>query len=139
AALSLALPEDRKQRKGTREILLEPSRIGNRRADLEVLEHRHAREDPPTLGDLRDAKPHDFERRQPGDVAPFEPDLPAGRSRQAAKRHQQGRFAGPIGADQRHYLAGTDFEIDPSERLDIAVPSVDLGYLQHGARGMPRS
>ena len=44
------------------------SRAGER-AHLEVLEHRHAREDPPPLGRLRDADLGDRVAGQPLDLA----------------------------------------------------------------------
>ncbi len=50
---------------------------------------------------------------EPGDVASVEQDPAASRPRPAADRHQQGRFAGAVGADQGHDLAGGNLEIDP--------------------------
>ena len=67
------------------------------------------------------------------DVAPVEHDPAARRARPAADRHQQRRFAGAVGADQRDDLAGADLEIDALQRLDIAVEGMDAADGQHRA------
>jgi len=114
AVLPLPLLQDREQPEDPGEILVEAGRVGGSRPDLQVFEHGHPREDSPPFRHLGDPAPDDFERFQPGDVSPVEQNPAARRPRPAANRHQQGRFARAVGADQSHDLAGADLEIDPT-------------------------
>ena len=66
--------------------------------------------------------------------------VPGARARAAADRHQQGRLAGAVGADQGHDLALADVEVDAVQRLDGAVEGGDAPHLKHGAAsGIGRS
>ena len=131
AALPLPLLQDREQPEDAGEVLVEAGGVGGSRPDLQVFEHGHAREDSPSFRHLGDPAPHDLECFEPGDVAPVEQNPAARRPRPAANRHQQGRFAGAVGADQSHDLAGADLEIDPLQRFDIAVEGVNPGDREH--------
>ena len=53
-----------KEREDALEILVEMLRAVERRAHLQVFQHRHARKDAPALGRLRDPQPRDLVRRQ---------------------------------------------------------------------------
>src|SRR5271166_1877564 len=83
---------------------------------------------------LRDPETHDFESREPGNIAPLEQDLPASCARPAANRHQQRRFAGPVSANQGDDLTGPDFEIDPLKCFDVAIEGMDTRDRQHYRR-----
>src|SRR6185312_15627713 len=98
---------------------------------LQVLEHRHAREDAPALRHLRYAATNDLVGRQLGDVLAVEPDRARARARIAAYRHQQGRLAGAVGADQGDDLALGDVEVDAVQRLDGAVEGGDSPDFKH--------
>ena len=74
--------------------------------------------DTPPLGDQRDAAPRDFVRRQRGDVLVVEDDPPLRSARLAEDRHHQRRFAGAVGADQRHHLADLNRDVDSAQRMD---------------------
>jgi hypothetical protein len=56
-----------------------------------------------------------------GDVTAVEFDPAGARARLAEDRHHQRRLTGPVGADQRHDLAGVDIEIDALQRLDLPI------------------
>ena len=95
--------------------------IVERRAHLQIFEHRHAREDAAPLRRLRDPHARDLVRRHAGDVAPVIDDRAVARLRIAADRHHQRRLAGAVGADQRDDLAVEDIEVDAAQRDDLAV------------------
>ena len=105
--------------------------VGDRRADLEILEDGHARKDAPSLGRVRDAEAHDLVGLRLGDVAVVEEDAALRRARAAADRHQEGRFAGAVRADEGDDLVPADGEIDALEGLDIAVEGMDAGDGEH--------
>ena len=86
---------------------------------------RHAREDAPALGRLRDAQLRDLVRRHLRDVAAVEGDRAFARARIAEDRHHQRGLAGAVGADQRDDLAFVDVEVDALQRHDVAVEGLD--------------
>src|SRR5438045_3004845 len=131
AALAAAPLEDREQPEDLGDVRLEMRRVGQAGAELQVLEHRHARKDAPALRRLGDAAPHDLVGRQASDVLALEQDGALARLRAAADGHQQRRLAGAVGADQRDDLAGRNLDIDAMQRLDMAVEGLDARYLQH--------
>jgi len=68
--------------------------------------------------------------------------VPARATRAAADRHQEGRLAGAVGADQGHDLAVRDIEVDPVQGLDGAVECRHGPDFKHGppqASGPPSS
>ena len=64
AALVQALLQAREEREDALQVLLEMGEVVDGGAHLQVLEHRHAREDAPPLRRLGDAEPRDLVRRQ---------------------------------------------------------------------------
>ncbi len=119
-------------------------------AHLEVLRHRHAREQPPPLRALRDAALDDRVRRRVGDVAALEADRALPRPVEAVDGAQGRRLAGAVRADQGHDLAGADAQRDALERVDGAVVDVRrppprgrrrrrvTGVRAHAAAPLPR-
>src|SRR4051812_45999708 len=127
ALLALALLQAREQRVHAVQVLADALRVPAReRAHLEVLEDRHAREDPPALGRLRDADLGDGVARQPLDLGAVEDDAAHPRRHDARDRAQRRRLAGAVRADERDDLAFVDLERDALERLDRAVERVDV-------------
>ena len=66
------------------------------------------------------------------DVAAIEQDLSGAGARLAENRHHQGRLAGAVGADQGYDLARVDLEIDPFQRLDLAIGGAQRLNCQQG-------
>jgi hypothetical protein len=114
------------------EVFLEMHRIGDDGAHLQIFVDAHAREDTPAFRHLGHAPQHDLVGRQTGDVLAFQPDRAGPRARAAADRHQQGRLAGAVGADQGHDLAMGDIEVDPVQRLDGAIECRHRPDFKHG-------
>src|SRR6266571_5018193 len=125
----LALPfrEPREEREDTVQVLsdLRPIRA-LKGAHLEVLDHRHAREELAALGRLRDPAPHDLVRRRPRDVLVFEEDRASARTVETVDRAERRGLARAVRADQRDDLACTDLQRDPLQRFDRAVERVDV-------------
>ena len=96
-------------------------RVADRRAHLQIFEHRHAHEDAAAFRRLRDLQAGDLVGRQLGDVAAGERDAAFARARIAEDRHHQRRLAGAVRADQRDDLAVADFDVDALQRGDVAV------------------
>ena len=105
------------------------------RAHLQVLLHRHPREDPPPLGRLADAH-----LRRCGAAAhasircPFSSTSPSRGLDDARDRPQRRRLARAVGADQRDDLARLDLQRDALERVDVAVVRVDVAQLERRHR-----
>jgi hypothetical protein len=74
----------------------------------------------------------DLVGRHVGDVAAFVQDLSRAGARLAEDRHHQRRFAGTVGADQRHDLAGIDLDVDALQRLDLAVGGMKTADREQG-------
>src|SRR5438552_621300 len=103
------LLEPRKELEDAVAVLADPAPIlALEGAHLEVLEHAHAREEPPPLRRLRDAHLHDLVGRRRGDVAVPERDRALPRPVQAVDRPERRRLAGAVGPDQRDHLAVED-------------------------------
>ena len=101
-------------------------------AELQVLEHRHPREDPPALRRLRDAQADDAVGRERVEAVAVETHATAARPHGAEDGPERRGLAGAVGADERHDLARRDGERDPAERPDVAVEGVDVGEIEHG-------
>src|SRR6185295_17104966 len=98
-ALALALGEPREEAVDAVEVLADLLTIGAlERAHLQVLDHRHAGEQPPALGRLRDAQADDLVRRPPGDVLAAEGDRPLARLVEPVDRAERRRLARPVRA-----------------------------------------
>ena len=106
-------------------------RVGDRSAHLQIFHHRHAREDAAAFWCLGDLQLGDFVRRQLCDVAAFEQDMAFTGARRPENGHHQRRLTGAVGADQRNDLALIDFEIDSSERRDVAVIGFHPAHREH--------
>src|SRR6185437_12612970 len=100
------------------------------RPHLQVLEHGHAREQPPPLRRLADSHPYDVVRRRADDVLAVEENAAALGLVDALDRAQRRRLAGTVRADQRHYLALVHRERDALDGLDRPVVGVDVVELE---------
>src|SRR5262249_49317743 len=111
------------------------------RAHLEVLEHRHAREDAAALWRLADAELDPAVGRQLRDVLAVEEDVSRRDRPDAGDRLQSGRLAGAIGADQRDNLARVDREGQALDGPNAAVENLDVAQLKkhRQLRGTPGS
>ncbi|MNJ65766.1 hypothetical protein D3C77_618040 [compost metagenome] len=69
-------------------------------------------------------------RRLVGNVSTAIDNLPARRPRLPEDRHQQGRFAGTVGADQAHRFAFVDVQRDFLQGLDRPVEHIDLFHFE---------
>jgi len=100
----------------------------------EVLAHAHVRIERVALEDHRDVS---VPRRQVGNVAPADLDLPCRDLLEAGDRAEQRRLSAPGWADERDELAVRNVERDVVDRHDVPredlgdVPKCDLG---HGCR-----
>jgi hypothetical protein len=109
-------------------------------ADAEVLVHRQAREDPPSLGDLHHALADDRRRRLPVEALSIELDgAPVDRSIDAAQiaRHgpQQGRLARAVAPQQRDDAAAGNVDRDAPEcPHGAAIADLEAPHRQHGVR-----
>src|ERR687887_170888 len=95
-------------------------------AHLEVLEHAHAREQPPAFRRLGDAPLDDVVGGGMRDVAALEANPSAPRAVEPVDRAERRRLAGAVRADQRHDLARLDLDRDALQRLDRAVVGVHI-------------
>ena len=140
AALMLTCLEQRKQRVDMLQILGEMRRIvGDDGAHLEILQHRHAREDAAALRRLHDAEPGHFMRGHGGNIAALEQDVAVSCARTTEDRHHQRCLAGAVAADQRDDLALFDVEIDAVQDRQHAVAGGHLAHLEQGFAHRPTS
>ena len=77
-----------------------------------------------------DEAPH--RGRLPGDVVAQHVAGPAGRLEQGGQDADDGRLAGPVGAEEPVDLALGDLEADPADRLDLAKPADQVCCLDCG-------
>ena len=70
--------------------------------------------------------------RQVRDVAAVEQDLSGAGARLAENRHHEGRLTSAVGTDQGDDLARADVEIDPFQRLDLAIGGAQRLNCQQG-------
>jgi hypothetical protein len=127
ALLTLALAQPREQREDALDVVADAGAVAAReRAHLEVLAHRHPREDPPALGRLGDAQGSDLVPGEAGDLDALEADVARPGRHDAGDRSQRRGLPRAVGADQRHDLAVADLERDALERLDRPVVRVDV-------------
>src|SRR4029079_1694772 len=131
AALVQTLSQAWEQLEYARQVLAKMRRVGDRSAHLQILHHRHTRKDAAAFRGLRDLQLGEFVRRQACDVAAFEQDMAFAGARRSENGHHQRRLPGAVGADQCNDLALIDFEIDSSERRDVAVIGFHPSHREH--------
>ena len=61
-------------------------------------------------------------------------DAASGQGHQAADGPQRGAFAGTVGPDQRHPLAGVDVQVELAHGADAAIGHVHVADVQQGRR-----
>src|SRR5215217_3281320 len=127
ALLALALLQAWEQRVHPLDVLLNTGLVAAQvRPQHQVLEHRHAREDMPTLGRVRHAHRDDLLRRRLRDLAIVEADRTLARRCETRDRAQRGGFAGAVRADQRDALTVLHLDRDALEGLDVPVEGMDI-------------
>src|SRR5690606_6795308 len=131
ATLRLTLPEPWEELEDAAQIVLEMLLGRDQGAELEILDHRHVREDAASLRRLGDASPDDTIGFLVRDVLALERDRSTSGPRVATDRHQQCGLTGTVGADQRHDLARRHVEIDAAEGFDVAIEGVNATHGQH--------
>ncbi len=98
------------------------------------------REDPPVLGDERDAAPRAAVGRLGRQVRPVEADSAADPWPGIHQGLEQRRLARAVAAEQRDAFAGADGERDPVEDVAVAIEGIETRDLKHdGLRGRDRS
>ena len=98
------------------------------RGGAQVVLDTEVGEDPLAAGHLGDAEAGDLVGRQMGDVPPVEDDGAVIGLDDAADGTQQGRLAGPVGAEEGDDLALADLDGDVAQHLDAVVADVQLAY-----------
>jgi hypothetical protein len=107
---------------------------------LEVLEHRHAREDATALGRLGDPEAHDAIGGEPVETMAIEGHAAAPGGNGTQDRLQRRRLPGAVGADQGDDLPALHGQRQATQRADVAIVGVDVGQLEHGGyRGASRA
>ncbi len=137
--LGAALLEDREEREGRVEVGVDALVLAGERTQAQVLLHGEPREDPPTLGGVRQTELDDVVGGDRGEVLALEGDRAGHRAQQARDGAQGGRLAGTVGADQRDDVALVDVEGDALDGLDLAVGHLEVLDLQHGAHALSSS
>ena len=113
AALRHTLAEAREQGADPGQTLVDDGGGRAAGADLKVFPHRHLGHDAPSLRDVGDAEAGDIVGRHAVEGVTLEHDRAGARGRGAEQGAQQRRFAGAVGAEQRHDLAFGDLKFDP--------------------------
>ncbi len=114
------------------QLLLEVRLVGEEPTHGQVLLDRQPSKDAPPFGYHGNVLAHDVEGLLADQLLALEADAAFGRHGRSAERHQQGRLAGAVGADQGDDLALADFHVDVMQRLDLAVKGRDVFEIQHG-------
>ena len=83
-------------------------------------------EDPPALGDVRDAATHDGVRGHAGERLILERHRAARRHEEPRDGPERRRLAGAVVPEERHDLTRAHFERHTLERGDLAVGDVDV-------------
>ncbi len=82
---------------------------------------------------ITDAAPH-LSEVATVDAHVVHADLAGGRRGQSQHQFEQRAFARAIEADQAEHFALSDRQVDAVQRMDVAIPFADIGYLDHGRR-----
>ncbi len=80
--------------------------------DHHVLQQRHFLEDADVLKGAGNAQARDVVRFAPSQILAVELNAPAGRGQQAGDQVEDGRFAGPVGANQAKDAALRNLQIN---------------------------
>jgi hypothetical protein len=81
---------------------------------------------------VRDAEFDDAMRRRGDQIGALHLHAAAARADQPRDHPHQRGFAGAIGSDHRHRLAGVHVERDVEQRLEGAVTGADICQSEHG-------
>src|SRR5581483_4326821 len=104
-------------------------------AHLQVLEHRHRREQTPVLRHDRDPAGDPVARRPARHVLPAQPHRSAPRPHDAQDRLQRRRLARGVAAEQADELPLVDVDREALQDVDLAVVGVDRVELEQGLGG----
>ena len=99
-------------------------------AKIEVLRHRHARDEAGLLIDHRNAVASRQRRAGDLDSLAIDTDLALGRRHRAGEDLDQRRLAGPVLAENRMHFAAPQIEIYVLQRGDAAIVLADASHLQ---------
>ena len=118
------------------------ARAGREGAQLEVLRHGHAAEQPAALGHQRQAALHDLVRTQRAEIA----GPPSGRARRAAAGGRRWSSAAcvlpaPLGPRSATISPAPTVSVDAAQRAQVAVGGLEVAHLKHDAppsRSPPR-
>ena len=113
-----------------REVLLVGALEG---PHLEVLDHRHPREESPAFRTLSDPVLDDRVRCRVRDVVTLEADRALARTVQAVDRAQRRRLPGAVRSDERDDLTRAHTQRDALERVNRAVVHVQTVELENVA------
>ena len=87
---------------------------------------------------MRNAEPDDGFGPKAGDRLAVEQDLARRGLGQAGDRAQRGRFAGAVGAEQRHHLPLLDADGHPAQGFDLAVAHDQIADFEQRHYSVPR-
>ncbi len=99
-------------------------------AEIEVLRHRHARDETRLLIDHGNAVTSRQRRTGDLDSLAVDMDLALGRRHRASEDFDQRRLAGPVLAENRMHFAAAQIEIDVLQRRDATIVLADASHLQ---------
>lgn len=116
------------------QLALRPRGMG---ANLQVLAHRHQREELTALRDLHQAGLHDLLGGAVRDVLPHQFDLARGDVTEAGDGAHQRRLAGAVGAHQGDDLMLRDLQADALDDPQVPDPDLQVGKLQHHCHSTP--
>ena len=111
---------------------LRPGDVAHPQPVLDVLRHRHVREQRVVLEHGVDVP---GVRRHPGDVAAGELDPPGVRQLEPGDEPEQGGLARPGRPEQGEELPGPHHQVDVRERGHVAVPLAQAGDVDRRCRG----
>ncbi len=112
--------------------------LGRQRTQFQILDHRHFREELPSLGHMGDSTIDDAIGRHMVDALVFEPDGAARGVDDAGYGSHDRAFSGPVGTHQDDELFVLHLEGHVPEDLNISVTGVDMFHPEHGFYSLPR-
>ena len=131
AALAEAFLEAGEQVQHLVHLFLVIALVGKEPTHGQVLFHGQARKHSTAFRYHRNALAHDLGGVLAHQFFTHVADAATVGLRRTAQGHQQGRFAGTVGADQGDNLTLAHFHIDAVQGLDLAVESGNVFELQH--------